>query len=68
MDGIWTRPSAVVIAFPDMASRPVRPPVPSGEPRGEVLLFTGIRYEHSATSPETNRPILSGGPGRRRGP
>ena len=65
MQDIWTRSPAVVIAFPDSAARPQRP-LPSNEPRGEILLFTGVRYERPSPNPGPSHPLVSNGPGRRR--
>ena len=41
MQDVWTRSPAVVIAFPDAAERPQRS-LAVNEPRGEILLFTGV--------------------------
>jgi hypothetical protein len=65
MGDIWTRSSGVVIAFPDRADRPQRL-LPADEPRGEILLFTGVRYERPAPNPGPSRPFASRGPGNRR--
>jgi hypothetical protein len=56
----------VVIAFPDAADRPQRPSLNAGEPRGEILLFTGVRYERPAPSTDPSRPYANNRPGRRR--
>jgi|RhiMethySRZTD1v2_1073278.scaffolds.fasta_scaffold3619160_1 hypothetical protein len=66
MQDLWTRSPAVVIAFPDSAERPQRPLPSAGEPRGEILLFTGVRYERPSPNPGPSRPMASNGPGRRR--
>lgn len=63
---IWTRSPGVVIAFPDAAERPQRPLLSADEPRGEILLFTGVRYERPAPTPDPSRPFASNRPGRRR--
>ena len=65
MQDVWTRSPAVVIAFPDATERPQRP-LAAHEPRGEILLFTGIRYERPAPSPGPTRPFASRGPSTRR--
>jgi hypothetical protein len=39
----------VVVPFPSRAGRPVRRAPPSGEARGEVVLFLGVRYERLAS-------------------
>ena len=52
--------TGAVIPFPGSAARPPRPPLRADEPRGEILLFTGVRYERSyATSLEPS-PVSSG--------
>jgi len=63
MQDLWTRSPAVVIAFPDSAERPQRPLPSAGEPRGEILLFTGVRYERLDVS--SHRPGT--GPKRAKG-
>lgn len=65
MQDMWTRSSGVIIPLPDIADRPQRP-LQSGEPRGEILLFTGVRYERPAPNPGPSRPYVSDGPGTRR--
>jgi hypothetical protein len=66
MHDVWTRSAGVVIAFPDVTERPQRAlPLP-GEPRGEILIFTGVRYERPSPNPSPSRPFASRGPGRRR--
>lgn len=66
MQDVWTRSPGVVIAFPDSTERPQRPLLSASEPRGEILLFTGVRYERPAPNPGPSRPLASNGPGRRR--
>ena len=66
MRDVWTRSPGVVIAFPDHTERPQRPLLSADEPRGEILLFTGIRYERPAPNPGPYRQAASNGPGRRR--
>ncbi|MCJ2014523.1 hypothetical protein [Methylobacterium sp. J-076] len=39
----------VVVEFPARALRPVRQAPPSGEARGQILLFLGVRYERLAS-------------------
>ena len=56
--------AGVIIAFPDPASRPERAAMQEGEPRGRILLFTGVRYER--TEPTPSHPIASDGQPRRR--
>jgi hypothetical protein len=52
--------TGAVVPFPGSAYRPSRPALRADEPRGEILLFTGVRYERSyATSPEPS-PASSG--------
>ena len=66
MQDAWTRSPGVVIAFPKAAERPQRPHLSADEPRGEILLFTGVRYERPEPSPGPSRPYASNRPGRRR--
>lgn len=66
MFDVWTRSSGVVIAFPDVDQRPQRPQPAASEPKGEILLFTGVRYERPAPTPGPSRPYASSGPGTRR--
>lgn len=40
---------AVVVQFPGRARRPARPEPLSGETRGQILLFLGVRYERLAS-------------------
>ncbi|MEE1611256.1 hypothetical protein [Microvirga sp. CF3016] len=66
MRDVWTRSPGVVIAFPDHMERPRRPTLSADEPRGEILLFTGVRYERPSPNPGPSRPLASNSPGRRR--
>ena len=66
MQDAWARSPGVVIAFPDAADRPQRSHVNPGEPRGEILLFTGVRYERPEPSPGPSRPYANSRPDRRR--
>ncbi len=66
MNEISLRSSGVVIAFPDVTSRPQRPIPSAEEPKGEILLFTGVRYERNASHSGPSRPFASDGPGHRR--
>lgn len=61
-----TRMAAVIIAFPDPSSRPARSAPGPEEPRGEILLFTGVRYERLDPNPGPSRPVASDGRGKRR--
>jgi len=45
MSDVQNRPAGVIIAFPDASARRLRAPLAEGGPRGEILLFTGVRYE-----------------------
>jgi hypothetical protein len=61
--------ASVIVAFPGVASRPCRPSLGPDEPRGEILLFTGVRYERLEPNPGPSRPFRSNGhfpPGGRR--
>jgi hypothetical protein len=66
MHEVLIRSPGVVVAFPDAMSRPQRPSLSADEPRGEILLFTGVRYERPSPNPGPSRPFASDGPGRRR--
>jgi hypothetical protein len=66
MHEVQARSAAVIIAFPDPASRPSRSALGANEPRGEILLFTGVRYERSEPNPGPTRPYASDGRTRRR--
>jgi hypothetical protein len=68
MNDIWMQPRGVIIAFPDKSSRPHRSRIVDSEPRGEVLLFTGVRYERPLPNPGPSHPFASDGSGRRRQP
>jgi hypothetical protein len=63
MSDVQTRPAGVIIAFPDASARRLRAPVAEGEPRGEILLFTGVRYERMDPVDPSH---LAGGTKRRR--
>ena len=65
MQDVWMKSPGVVIAFPDASARPQRPVSPN-EPRGEILIFTGVRYERPAPNPGPSRPFASRRPGNRR--
>jgi hypothetical protein len=57
--------TGVVIPFPNPAPRRVRIALRADEPRGEILLFTGIRYEwQPEPNPEPSAPPVSSGPSR----
>jgi hypothetical protein len=51
--------TGAVIPFPGSAGRPSRPSLRADEPRGEILLFTGVRYERFSANPEPS-PAASG--------
>ena len=61
MTEIQTRLAATIIAFPTLGLRPQRPELSPDEPRGEILLFTGVRYERLDPTPEPSRPVASDG-------
>ena len=68
MGEVRTQEAGVVIPFPDTASRGLRPIQPSSGPRGEILLFTGIRYEwQPEPTPAPSAPLLPGGTTSRTG-
>ena len=60
--------AGTVLPFPAPVSRRSRPALREGEPRGEILLFTGVRYERMSTPSLEPTPSASGHskPGRRR--
>ncbi len=66
MHEAWASSPGVVIAFPEAAERPQRPHLSADEPRGEILLFMGVRYERPTPNPGPSRPVASKSPGRRR--
>lgn len=43
------RPGAVLLPFPAPGTRRRRSAPPSGERRGEILFFLGVRYERLAS-------------------
>ncbi|MDJ1159049.1 hypothetical protein QNA08_12460 [Chelatococcus sp. SYSU_G07232] len=51
----------VVVAFPEAAARPRRARPAAGEPCGEILLFTGIRYERHGDEAPLRRPAARQG-------
>lgn len=57
-----------VIPFPPASRRQTRPAPAADEPRGEILLFMGVRYERQPEpGPEPSPSLSSGQPaGRRR--
>jgi hypothetical protein len=66
MGEVQTRPTGMIIPFPDPPFR-VRPAVVGAcEPRGQILFFTGIRYERQP-EPSPSPSFSDGhGPNRRR--
>jgi hypothetical protein len=65
MDHVRTHSAGLIVAFPDPSSRPRRVVSPD-EPRGEILLFTGVRYERMEADDSGPRPAVSDGHSRRR--
>ena len=63
MSDAQTRSAGVIIAFPDPESRPLRSAPGADEPRGEILLFTGVRYERFEPNPGPSRPSRGMGAG-----
>lgn len=64
MGDVQTRNSGTIIAFPAVAHRPDRPALGPDEVRGQILFFTGVRYERQPEfSPE---PYASKGQSRGR--
>lgn len=68
MGEVQTRSTGAVIPFPHPSSRPAHRASRADQCTGEILLFTGVRYERQPEpSPEPSRPLSSDGrPGRRR--
>jgi hypothetical protein len=57
MGDVSRRPTHNVITFPPAEARPPRRVLAGEAPRGEILLFMGVRYERVAEpSPEPRRP------------
>jgi hypothetical protein len=65
MGEVRTEPTSTIIPLPLLSARPKRPPIRGDESRGEILLFTGVRYERR---PEPSPSVSDGHPstGRRR--
>jgi hypothetical protein len=52
-----------VIPWPSPEKRPARPDVALDGPKGEILLFLGVRYErHDDPAPSPARGAASAGP------
>ncbi|HEY7385057.1 MAG TPA: hypothetical protein VH743_15425 [Beijerinckiaceae bacterium] len=63
MSEFQVQPTGIVIPFPNPAHPRVRIALRADEPRGKILLFTGIRYEwQSEPKAETSAPPISTGP------
>jgi len=65
MGDIKARDAGLIIAFPDPAARPQRKALRPDEPRGQILLFMGVRYERLGPNPSPSRPLASDGRRRR---
>ena len=55
MGEVQARPRSVIIPLPDPAFRPKLRALAAHEPRGEILLFTGVRYERQPDPPLRSR-------------
>ena len=66
MGNVKPQSAGTIITFPKPADRPNRGAPRPGEPRGEILLFTGVRYERLEPSPGPSRPLASDRGHRRR--
>lgn len=62
MIAVEGRSTAAVVPFPGTSDRRARAAPEAGEPRGEILLFTGVRYERQPEPTPTPK-----GPGLARG-
>jgi hypothetical protein len=64
MSEVQVQPRGLIIPFPIPAPR-LRLAPRADEPRGKILLFTGIRYEwQPEPNPEPSAPLVSSGPSR----
>ena len=54
MSDVQVRSSGVIIAFPEPSANRPRSPLGDTEPRGEILLFTGVRYERMEPRPASD--------------
>jgi hypothetical protein len=66
MQLVEARFTGVVIPLPDIAQRPPRPAIAEHEPRGEIVLFMGVRYERLADRPSEVSPVEAPQPRVRR--
>ena len=66
MDDLQAASAGVVTALPDPAARPRRSAPGPDEPRGLILLFTGVRYERPEPNPRPSSPAASDRRRRRR--
>jgi hypothetical protein len=67
MGDVQARTSATLIPFPSSASRAARAPLRDDEPRGDILLFTGVRYERQVEpNPGPFEPLASEGQAKAR--
>ena len=64
MSDVQNRATGVILAFPEPSARQTRTPPAEGEPRGEILIFTGVRYER--LGPTSGPSHFSDGSRRRR--
>lgn len=65
MGDVSTQMRGTLLPFPASSGRPARRALGPEEPRGEILLFTGVRYERQIEpSPEPISPQRR--PARRR--
>lgn len=65
---VLERSRGELIPFPPASRRSPRPGPAEGEPRGQILLFMGVRYERQPEPSPEPSPSLSSGhsAGRRR--
>lgn len=64
--GLQERGPAAILSLPDPSLRPARPRRDVEGPRGEILLFTGVRYERAPDPTPSGPSMPDGRPARRR--
>ncbi len=64
MGDVRTQQTGDLLPFPGPASRPRRRAIGASEPRGAILLFTGVRYERLPNPGGESPAAFSDGPSR----